>query len=197
MAQQKQVFEQSASLAIGVPQVLNIPGNFLFVWNCGAVFTMRIDERNPIQVRQGSLIQVDQFSKVEIESDSIQTVVLKYGFGSYTELSAEITIDSDQPALEIFQETTNTVSSSSANIAAGVSASVLAADGTGTRRQSIISNPSTNGGLVYVREDNTTAAGGVPLEIGEKLITNTADQLFVYNPNAAAVDIFVQSELSV
>ena len=197
MATFKQVHEVARSLAVGVPQVVNTPGTFIFIWEAGSTFTIRIDERQPIQVRQGSLLQVDEFSKIEIESPSIQDVVLKYGFGSYTELSAEITIDSDQPAIEVFQETTNTVQSSSASVGAGAVTSILPTDGAGTRRQSIISNPSTNAGLVWVREDGVASPGGVPLEIGEKLITNTADELFVFNPNGVSTDIYVQSELSV
>ena len=197
MANVRSVHEITVNLAVSTPQVLNIPGDFLFVWSSGTTFTARVDERQPIQLRQGALLQVEEFQKVEIESSSVQTVVIKYGFGSYTELSAEISIDQDQPAIETFVETTNTVSSSSASVGAGAVTSILPTDGAGTRRQSIISNPSTNAGLVWVREDGVASPGGVPLEIGEKLITNTADELFVFNPNGVSTDIYVQSELSV
>jgi len=195
MADQKQVHELTRALTTS-ETTFDIVGDFIYIWSLATTATVFIDDRNPIQVRQGSLITVEPFSRVNIIGATAQDITIKYGFGRYTELSAQITLDPDQEAIEVYQEGSDTIATTAkTSIPATTNVLAVASDGTGNRRDVYIIAPVDNTASIWIREDSATTEGGIALGQGEKFVTNTAAALYIYNPDAAAQEYstFVES----
>jgi hypothetical protein len=156
-------------------------GDLVYVFETDAEFEIKIGDGEWQAARKGSRFLVDEFSSIDVRSDTAQTVNLKWGYGDYTELSAQIIIDDDQ-VVPVHQQQNAGGSTENDVTVTTTSTTLLTADT--NRRLAYIKNNNAN--LVNVRVgvggSVPTATKGVEVAPGDFMITTNTGQI-----NAIAV----------
>lgn len=170
-------------------QSKNIAGNIVFIYDCTGEFTLQLDDKPGILMRQSAVLKITEYEKITITTATTQTITVKAGFGDYSELSALVSIDPDTETLPTHPEQSNTIiTSADVSIASLTAAQIIAADTTSTPRRLVhITNLETNTANFRIGDlANVGATRGKLLQPGETWITDNTAQIAGYNLHASS-----------
>lgn len=173
------------TLAAGVPQRWNIPGDWVACITApGAVtdLTARFDDSEKVPLPAGLGFR-RYYDVIELESAVGGAFVVLAGFGSVSDTRSTV------------NATVNTTIAPGASLFDGgdvacpnaAATQLLAADA--TRSYAIITNPSTNTATVRIGTSGVAAATGTPLEPGVSLPVSTTAAIYARNDSGGAVTI--------
>ncbi len=173
------------TLAAGVPQRWNIPGDWIACVTAPVSVTdlnARFDDSEKVPLPAGLGFR-RYYNTVELESAVGGAFVVLAGFGSVADARATV------------NATVNTTIAPGASLfdggdvatASGAATQLLAADA--TRSYATIMNPSTNTVTVRVGTATVGAANGTPLEPGCTLQVSSIAAIYAYQASGGAVTI--------
>jgi len=183
--------EFKAVVSAGVDLTIPLQGNFLYVFSSLTYFTVVLDEGNKQSARSGSRFSVSEFKAIRIESLYDQTIVLKYGYGEYSESSATPTVS-----------VSGSVSSKPSSSTLPVTSDVTIPDGTTT----LIIPPRARTRVNLQRVDSTTGVcrvwgAGVGPTSGIQMVQNalmsieTSEAIYCHNDSGADIVFAIGEEI--
>jgi hypothetical protein len=181
---QRGMTDYNVSLSAGVPQSLNVDGDFFHakeVPNAAGVL-VRFDESKQSKYKQGVGARV-YYSRVTLESVASQDIVVALGFGHVADARASVSanITANVTPGNLFDDGGDVA------IAATATEQLLAADP--DRLYALIKNPSTSTVTVRLGSAAVAAGTGIPVEPGETLPVAQRAAIYAYNPGAGSVTL--------
>lgn len=168
------------SLSAGVPQSINVKGDFFHVLQATDAVQIGFDEGKKLPVGQGVGARA-YYDRVEVLSATSQTVVLLLGFGYVNDARASVnaTINTTIEPANLNTELPEVT------VTAGNSAKI--ADANADRKELRVSIKSTEPGGVYLGSATVADNTGGWLEPGMVDYVATEGEVWAFNPGASDV----------
>lgn len=176
-----QLRDYKFNFAAGQQQLVNVPGNFIGVYEAASELEISIDGGAFCKRQQGDWEEVN-YTWFAVRSPAAQPgVILQAGFGKFSCSRFSVTVAVTHPAIA-----NTTTDMPDVVLAHGAQTLIAAADP--TRRQIVIKGLNSNDVTVFVRIGGgaADATHGVELGAGEALpLLECEDAIYGYNPDAA------------
>jgi hypothetical protein len=171
-------------LAANEPHYINVGGDFINIRSATSAVQIALDGGRSIAYSQGETA-VSPFTGFEIVSATSQTVTVLYGTGDFDGIAAEISNN-----VNVTVDKSNTIADAPKVSAVAASATQVAA-ANASRTELALSLLSSAANEVYIGSASVAAGRGTPLEPGGIHYITTTAAVYVYNPGASAVDVWV------
>ena len=183
--------EFRAVVSAGVDVTIPLQGNFIYVFSSLANFTIVFDEGNEQSARAGSRFSVGEFKAIRIESIYDQTIILKYGYGDYSESAANPTVAvsgsvSSKPTSSTLPGNTDVV------IPNGTTTLIIPAR---ARTRANLQRVDSNTGVCRVWGASVCATCGIQMPPNGLMSLETSGAVFCYNDSGADVVFGIGEEI--
>lgn len=187
MFEQQYIRKYGLSLQAGVPQTVELNGDFWRVdtLSAGTAITITFDDQHSFVAKAGWQGR-RPFRRVTVSSPVVQDVELYLGRGDLDADTATVTISSATFTPDVLNTIENL-----ADVSILAGASDLVSAGAGTKRETIIKNPSSNTASFRVGGSTVAAGAGVELEPGETIVLTGNMAIYAYNLHSGAQSLSV------
>lgn len=168
------------SLAAGVPQSVNVEGDYLHVLKATDEVLIRFDEGKQQELDRGVGMRA-YYSRVEVLSITAQTVTLMLGFGHVADARANV-----NATVNTTIEPAN-LNTELPEVSVPAGGSMKIADANADRKELRVSIKSTESGGVYLGSATVANNTGGWLEPGMVDYIATEGAVWAYNPGGTAV----------
>ena len=183
--------EFKAVVSAGIDTTIPLQGNFIYVFSALADFTIVLDEGNEQSARAGSRFSCDEFKAIRIESIYDQSIILKYGYGEYSESAANPTVSVSGSVSS--KPTSSTLpSNSDVTIPNGTTKLIIPAR---DRTRANLQRVDSTTGVCRVWGAGVGATSGIQMVQNALMSIETSGALYCHNDSGADVVFAIGEEI--